>query len=201
MTKEEVIKLLETDYLSGNKDIKEIKTILGFDYRRSSDYVFKSLGIHKEFKQIQNKRRGLSAKKTCLEKYGIANGHTSEVKEKIKQRSLEKYGVENHWQAEEVKAKSRKTKLSRYGNANYTNRKKCLETMQTKYNVSNCSQLVSWKASVETTKQLRYGTSTYNNSDKAKQTRFEDISQFEIDYDCTNIQKLFSLCFVLIKFD
>ena len=55
-------------------------------------------------------------KVTCLEKYGVENSFQSqEVKDKIKKTCLEKYGVENSFQSQEVIDKIKKTCLKNYG--------------------------------------------------------------------------------------
>jgi glucan-binding YG repeat protein len=55
-------------------------------------------------------------KSTNLEKYGVENPFQSEeVKEKGKATCLEKYGVENPFQSEEVKEKIKATCLEKYG--------------------------------------------------------------------------------------
>lgn len=56
------------------------------------------------------------AKKTNIEKYGVADsGNSNQAKEKRKQTNLKKYGVENPFQAQEFKEKSKKTNLEKYG--------------------------------------------------------------------------------------
>lgn len=192
MTKSEIIKLLETDYLSGTINIAEVKRRLGFNSNQSSIYVFTELGIYNEFKKIQNKRRGLSVKKTNIKRYGVANGHNELAKEKIKQTSLKKYGTENPWQAESVKNKSRKTKILKYGEPTYTNRQKCKETMQSKYGVDNCSQLDDYNNKVKSTKQERYGISTYNNANKMVQTKLSNVQKYELDHNVTTIKTIIS---------
>lgn len=124
MTKEEIIHLLETEYLNGDIDIAEVKRRIGVPTYIGSDDTFKKLGIFDEFKKIQNKRRGLSTKKTNLARYGIANGHNEKAKEKLKQTSLARYGTENPWQAKEVKQKCDETKFKKHGDKHYTNREK-----------------------------------------------------------------------------
>ena len=188
MTKEEIIHLLETEYLNGDIDIAEVKRRIGVPTYISSDNTFKKLGIFDEFKKIQNKRRGLSAKKTNIKRYGVANGHTETVKEKIKQTSLAKYGTENPWQAESVKSKSRKTKIVRYKDPAYTNRQKCKETMQAKYGVDNCSQLDDWNSKVKETKFQRYGSTIYNNAVKMKRTKLSIIQQYEVDNNVVSLK-------------
>lgn len=203
MTKEQIIHLLETEYLNGDIDIAEVKRRLGFDLSMSSDKVFTALGMHSEFKKIQNKRRGLSAKKTNIARYGVSNGHNEATKEKIKQTSLRKYGTENPWQSELIKSKSRKTKLDRHGDAGYTNRDKCKETMQSRYGVDNCSQLENWDSKVKETKLQRYGSATYNNSTKMKQTKLSRIQKYELDNNVVVIKsfvdKYGSRCYSAIE--
>lgn len=188
MTKEQIIHLLETEYLNGDIDIAEAKRRLGFDPNQTSVYVFTKLGIYDKFKKIQNKRRGLSAKKTNIKRYGVANGHNELAKDKIKQTSLARYGTENPWQAESIKSKSRKTKTVRHGDPTYTNRQKCKETMQSKYGVDNCSQLDDWDSKVKETKFQRYGSATYNNSVKMKQTKSSRIQQYEVNNSVVSIK-------------
>lgn len=51
-----------------------------------------------------------------IEKYGVSNAFQSEeIKEKIKQTNLKKYGVEYSLQNKEIKEKSKQTNLKRYG--------------------------------------------------------------------------------------
>ena len=128
MTKEEIIHLLETEYLNGDIDIAEVKRRIGVPTYIGSDDTFKKLGIFDEFKKIQNKRRGLSTKKTNLARYGIANGHGEKAKEKLKQTSLARYGTKNPCQAKEVKQKCDETKFKKHGDKHYTNREKAFET-------------------------------------------------------------------------
>ena len=190
MTKEEIINLLETEYLSGNIDIKDVKRQLGFNINLSSDKVFTELGIYNEFKKIQNKRRGLSAKKTNLKKYGVANGHTNSVKEKIKQTCINKYGTESSWQSDIIKNKSKQTKLYKYGNENFTNRDKCKQTMQKTYGVDNCSQLDDWVDKVKQTKLDKYKDENYNNSTKMRKTKVSKISTYMKENNCLLVSDL-----------
>lgn len=128
---------------------------------------------------------------TCIDKYGAANGHGEEQKEKIRQESLKKFGVDNPWQAEEVKAKCCKTKLERYNDEKFTNREKCKETMQEKYGVVNCSQLEDWQEKVEQTKIARYNDTHYNNAAKMIETKSIDAMNFEKEHNCTLMQTIF----------
>ena len=192
MKKEDILEMLQTEYLNGDIDINEVKRRLNIDSSWSSEKTFRYLDLYDEFKKIQNKRRGLSAKKTNLQRHGVANGHDKEALDKIKQTSLEKYGTENPWQAESVKNKSRKTKLDRYGDPTYTNRQKCKETLQSKHGVDNCSQLDDYDSKVKSTKQKRYGSSTYNNANKMVKTKLNKVHQYELDHNVTTIKTIVS---------
>ena len=83
MTNEDILNLLKTDYLNGKINITEVKKLIGIDITWSSEKTFKYLGIYNEFKEIQNKRRGLSAKKTNINRHGSANGHKIIKQKKI----------------------------------------------------------------------------------------------------------------------
>ena len=81
-------------------------------------------------------------KKTCLEKYGnevAINSKTIQLK--LKEKNLQMYGVEYSCQREDVKEKSRNTKIKRYNNPNYRNEEKikqtCLEKYGTEYVVQS----------------------------------------------------------------
>ena len=55
-------------------------------------------------------------KQTCLNRYGVENPFQSEeIKEQIKQLNLERYGVNHHMKIKEIQAKKNHTNLERYG--------------------------------------------------------------------------------------
>ena len=63
-----------------------------------------------------NQQRGISIKKTCLERYGVDNVRkSSEIKKRIKEIKLQRYGDPNYCNSEAI----RKTMLSRYGVEHY----------------------------------------------------------------------------------
>lgn len=64
---------------------------------------------------------------TCLEKFGATNVYASEYgKQKIKSTNIERYGVENPQQNEEIKLKTQCTNLKKYG-AEYTFQSKFIQ--------------------------------------------------------------------------
>ena len=102
-------------------------------------------------------------KQTCLEKYGVDNyNKTKESKEKIKQTCLEKYGVEYFWQSDECKEKIKQTCLEKYGVDSPLKsekiRNKGKQTCLEKYGVDNPAKLEENKEKVKQTCLKKYGT-------------------------------------------
>ena len=102
-------------------------------------------------------------KQTCLEKYGVDNyNKTKESKEKIKQTCLEKYGVEYFWQSNECKEKIKQTCLEKYGVDSPLKsekiRNKGKKTCLEKYGVDNPAKLEENKEKVKQTCLKKYGT-------------------------------------------
>lgn len=115
------------------KKIKETKLIKYGDenYNNSQKTANTLKAKSKEEKEkIENKRKLTKlkryntatynnrekAKETCLEKYGVENPYQSEeIKDKIKHNNLEKYGVEYYTQTNECKEKVKSTNLKKYG--------------------------------------------------------------------------------------
>ncbi|MCQ2210871.1 MAG: hypothetical protein MJZ34_11310 [Paludibacteraceae bacterium] len=75
-------------------------------------------------------------KNTSNERYGGIGFGVKEIKEK----ALEPYGVDNFFQLESVKEKSKKTKLERYGNETYQNREQIEKTNIAKYGYNTPSK-------------------------------------------------------------
>ena len=102
-------------------------------------------------------------KQTCLKKYGVDNyNKTKESKEKIKQTCLEKYGVEYFWQSNECKEKIKQTCLEKYGVDSPLKsekiRNKGKQTCLEKYGVDNPAKLEENKEKVKQTCLKKYGT-------------------------------------------
>ena len=101
-------------------------------------------------------------KQTCLEKYGVDNyAKSKEGKEKIKQTCLKKYGVEYSWQSNECKQKIKQTCLEKYGVDSPLKskeiRNKCKLTCIEKYGVDNPAKLEENKEKVKQTCLKKYG--------------------------------------------
>ena len=69
--------------------------------------------------------------------------------------------------------RSKKTKLEKYNDENYSNREKAKKTCFSKYGVCSASCLDSIKLKVKATKLQRYGNENYQNVEKIRQSYFE----------------------------
>lgn len=142
-------------YLEENKTKEEVSKLLNITMHTLSKY-FKTYDIKKSKESIKEKR-----KQTCLDKYGTDNASKSPIiKQKIKQVNQERYGANAFTATKEGKEKilttkehkygsanynniekNRETKLLRYGDPYFSNRKKYIETMNKCYGVDNSFQL------------------------------------------------------------
>ena len=120
-------------------------------------------------------------KKTNDERYGGIGFSSEELKKKAELRTIELYGENYRSTVQQVKAK--KTKLERYGNANYNNREKASlhsdrkkiyesykNTMRTKYGVDNyfqtrrCRELCTSKEALIKSQDTRRQNGTLRTS-------------------------------------
>ena len=110
-----------------------------------------------QLKEIQDKH-----KQSCLNNLGVENPSQSEnVKEKRNQTNLEKFGVKYLFQSKEIKEKSEETKIKKYNNKNYNNRKKAEQTSYERYKVKNYAQTDEYKERAYNTKKLN---NSFNSS-------------------------------------
>ena len=101
-------------------------------------------------------------KQTCLEKYGVDSPLKSkEIRNKCKLTCLEKYGVDNPAKLEENKEKVKQTCLKKYGTISTTQckeiRDKIKQTCLEKYGVDNPAKLEENKEKVKQTCLKKYG--------------------------------------------
>ena len=89
--------------------------------------------------------------------------------ETYKKTMLEKYGVENGFQLKEIKEKSNNTKLELYGDKNYNNREKSIETCITKYGVGNPNKNSEIKEKSNNTCLKKYGFKSASKNEKVKE--------------------------------
>lgn len=155
----------QVDYKNSQTKIKIICLLHGEFYQYPLDHVKNYSGCIKCSK--------LKATQTNLEKYGVENPFQSEeIKNKIKQKNLEKYGVENPSQSPEIHQKKIETSLKNYG-CEYPLQSKIIkekskQTNFNKYGVSCAMKLpeVSQK-SVET----RFKNNNYIKSTSSEEAR------------------------------
>lgn len=69
-----------------------------------------------------------------------ANRDMIAINEKVKKTNLKKYGVEHAFQSDKCKRKAKQTKLLRYGDENYNNKQKSIQTCLKKYGTEYSSQ-------------------------------------------------------------
>jgi len=81
------------------------------------------------------------------------------------------YGVKSTLQIKQFRDKGKQTKLEKYSNKNYTNRKKAKCTCLNKYSVDNPAKSEKIKEKIKQTKKNKYGDETYNNIEKMKDTK------------------------------
>ena len=102
--------LLYDQYIIQNKNIEEIAEELGVG-RKPVMRSLKEFGIKKDISDIVEKR-----KSTSIQKYGfISPSQSEEVRQKIQQTNLERYGFENPMQRSEIRQKLKETNLEKYG--------------------------------------------------------------------------------------
>lgn len=95
---------------------------------------------------------------TNMAVYGCANPKQSKaVQDKCVERLRDKYGVDNVWQLDSVKEKSRGTKEERYGDAGYVNAEKRAATNLERYGAENAFASEEIKGRIRETMLERYG--------------------------------------------
>ena len=168
----------ECVYLDENARKKISESILN----RSAEYKKE---IQEKVKYTKLKRYGFENynnrekfKKTCIEKYGVNNVFQNEdIKEKIKNTNLKKYGVENPFQSEEIKEKIKEVNFEKYGTEHpmlcEDIKEKQRNSMFERFNGQWNSQTDEWIDKVHKTKFEKYGNENFNNREQAKNTCIE----------------------------
>ena len=113
---------------------------------------------------------GEVVKKSRINKYGTVSFNN---REKYKQTCLEKYGIENPFQSEEIKEKSKKTNLEKYGVEHPVQKQefvdKAIGTKASEY--GSLEDYYSHASSkMKETKLERYGDENFVNTEKRRNT-------------------------------
>ena len=99
-------------------------------------------------------------KQTCLERYGGRGLQSKEIKNKVTTTNLERYGVENPIESEEIKEKIKQTNLERYDGIGFGSKKisgKIKQTNLERYGVENPIESEEIKEKIKQTNLERYG--------------------------------------------
>jgi rubrerythrin len=123
---------------------------------------------------------------------------------KRKETVYNRYGVDNVFKSNDVKQKSKETKILKYGDSTFTNPKKAKETNILRYGVANVMQVqeiankvnlnkdhAEISKKVKKTKLTRYGDATYNNRSQAEKTNLEKYGVINAA-QCSNVQNKIS---------
>ena len=141
--------------------------------RRYSNYNTRKEKYGKDDKDCCDDCRVHKREETCLDKYGVKNAvQAEEIQNKIKGTIKEKYGVEYISQSEEIKNKKKQTCLDRYG-VEYTLqvpeiREMIIETNINKYGVENPFQNEEIKEKIKQTNIKKYGVKHPSQSPRIK---------------------------------
>lgn len=148
LTKEEKHKVFERKKNNKSKEEKKIEFL-----NRSNGQKNRTLEQKHATKQ--------KYEATMIKKYGVKhNWQIPEIKEKVKNNSIKKYGIENPINS--IKAKQ--TKLEKYGDENYNNREKYKET----YKAFSKDKLQQIKEKTQQTCLKRYGVTHPMKNNKIK---------------------------------
>lgn len=143
-TKEAICPICGTKFKMEGRQVKKYKegTGRGITCSRKCASAFMNLvyGNPSSRPEVKEKK-----KQKALEKYGVENVfQAKEIKEKIKETNLEKLGVEYPMQSSEVKKKSKETNLDKYGVEHVSQREdikeRKIQKSLDKYGVENISQ-------------------------------------------------------------
>jgi hypothetical protein len=119
-------------------------------------------------------------KETLLKNYGIINiFQKEEIKQKIKETKLKKYGNENFNNS----IKNKQTKLKKYGNENYVNSEKNKQTNIHKYGINYASKRIDISRKI----RLQKYKNGWFNDNKIKET---NLKKYGVEYNHQNLNIL-----------
>jgi len=155
-----VVVIDENTYISTN----EIAWFVDMEYGRWKTKVNNVI-----FGKKGHKSRSLEkARQTCLERFGVENpNQNEEIKEKSKKTCLERFGVEYSLQDQETKEKSKKTCLERFGVENPMQNKDI--SLKSAKSNNNSSILYHWKTGEEIICVASYEKATVEQFNKIKE--------------------------------
>ena len=140
------------------------------------------------------KNAQIKIKETNIERYGVENpGQSEEVRAKMKETNMERYGVEHILQSEEVKAKMKETNMERYGVENPFQcpevKAKMKETNIERYGVENPGQSEEVKAKIKETNIERYGVEhTLQSEEVRAKIKETNIERYGVEHPMQNAE-------------
>lgn len=169
--------------------------------RETGSYVCRDCALKKTSLTIQRKY-GVSSpaqleevrnkmKQTSLERYGVENySQTKEWKEKYRQICLEKYNVENVFQLPSIKEKIKQTSLQRYGTEHPFQsteiKDKQRDTMVERYGVPHVSQIPTVREKIANT-FFTNGTIPTSKQQRYLNILFDGKLNYPIKHYCADI--------------
>lgn len=102
---------------------------------------------------------------------------------KLKQTNLNKYGVENPSQRDEIKEKKKKTKKENFGDENYNNRNKYKNTCIDKFGFENVFQNEVIKEKIKKSNLEKYGVEFFSQTEEYKEIyKKTSIERYGVEY-------------------
>lgn len=127
------------------------------------------------------------ARKTCLDRYGVENAAQSEeIQNKMKKTNLERYGAENVYASEYGKQRIKERNLEKYG-VEYASssdcvRQKRLGTMLDRYGETCYTKTDEYKERVKKTNMERYGKEYFLQTDEyLEKSRLTNLKKYGVE--------------------
>jgi hypothetical protein len=145
-------------------------------FKKTFRYL-KNYGGYCDICTISNKK--IKSKNTCLQKYGVENPfENEEIKEKIKVTNVKRYGFENPFENEIVKNKSKQTCLKNYGVAYSMQseivKNKSKQTCLKKYGVEHQMLLSETHDKIRQTCLKKYGVENASQVPEIVDTKYKN---------------------------
>lgn len=119
----------------------------------------------------QTNKAKQNAESVMMERYNVRKFFSN--RDAFEKVSLKKYNVIHPMKAQSIKNKLSNTKYLRYGNENYNNPNKSIETFINRYGVRRPMMLQINVEKCKNTKLKRYGDENFNNRPKALKTLYK----------------------------
>ena len=146
------------------------------------DAYFRKYGVYHQMHRPEIKDK---IKQTNLEKYGVENPFQDT--ERMKKAYQEKLGVDNPWQSEIVKEKIKQTNLERHGSRNYRNEEKIKQTNLKKYGSEYGFGSLEIREKIKQTNLKKYGVENVFAANEIKEKiKEQNILHHGVEYPMQN---------------